>query len=330
MKRDARMKNLVLVGCSIFFACILAEIVLRVFFSERLILHQEERSLLYRHDSRLGWFPIAGQKRVFVGSHPITVSHNSRGFRDIEHLVGNKPGIVFLGDSFVWGYDVEAEDRFTERLRHKLPGWDVYNLGVSGYGTDQELLLLMDQFSFYHPKLVFLVYCTYNDDFDNGANSLGNGSYFKPYFELNSKGDLELKGVPVPKSLSYYGKQYPTLTKSYLARLILKATAPRIVKNEYPPTVQLVARMNDFVAAGGGRLVVGLTEPHRTLQEFFREKGIPHLLLRGETFPANGYHWTPAGHAAVSDSIYTFLAGEQLLVMDDAKQPLRQGRPSRP
>lgn len=312
--------NIAMLAISVIITCALGEVLLRLFFSDRFVIHKEERSLLYHYDEYLGWFPTANIAQTFVGSHPIHVSHNSRGFRDIEQVKSAKPGILFLGDSFVWGYDVEAKDRFTEKLRSRLPDWDLFNLGVSGYGTDQELLLLMAQFDYYCPKLVFLVYCTYNDDFDNAANTIGNGWYYKPYFVEDTPGHLQLKGVPVPKSLSYLGSQYPLLTKSYLVRLIAKSLAPALIKNEYPPTTQIITKMNEFITSRGSRLVVGLTEPHRSLENLFREKGIPYVMVNGEAYPANGFHWTPAGHSTVSATIYDFLQGNGLLNVGNARK----------
>ena len=45
---------------------------------------------------------------------------------------------MFVGDSFVWGYDVEASERFTELLRDEFPGIRIVNAGVNAYGTDQD------------------------------------------------------------------------------------------------------------------------------------------------------------------------------------------------
>ena len=44
-----------------------------------------------------------------LASAPSSVRHNSLGLRDIEHDAAPKPTIAFIGDSFVWGYDVGAE-----------------------------------------------------------------------------------------------------------------------------------------------------------------------------------------------------------------------------
>lgn len=296
------------------------ESLLRAFFKDRLVVYEEERALLYRYDSRLGWFPRQNSTKTFVGSHPITVSHNSRGFRDIEHQPGSKPGILVLGDSFVWGYDVEAAERFTEKLRSRMPEWDLFNLGVSGYATDQELLLLKEQFDYYKPRIVLLVFCSYNDFNDNAFNIMEQGNYYKPYFEANREG-LNLKGVPVPTSLSYFSRQHQFLAKSYLVRLAVKAVAPRRIRIENP-TIALMMELKGFVAEKGSKLVVGLDQPHDLLETFLQMEKIPYIQLEGaERFPGNGWHWTPAGHTTVSNAIFDYLGAHELLVDSGRKRP---------
>jgi hypothetical protein len=101
-----------------------------------------ERSLSYRHDSELGWAPAPHSRSIVKNARTIHVQHNSLGLRDVEFSPGGRPTIMFLGDSFVWGLDVEAKERFTDLLRGRISGYEVLAAGVSGYGTDQEYLLL--------------------------------------------------------------------------------------------------------------------------------------------------------------------------------------------
>src|SRR5215510_11391457 len=141
---------------SLTLSAILGELGLRLFCRQ---LDRDERSLLYRYDQRLGWFPKANSQGIFTASRTIHIAHNGDGFRGPELTSSGRPVIVFLGDSFVWGFDAEASERFTEKLQAKHPEWAVYNLGVSGYGTDQEYLLLQRCFKKYQPRVVLLVYC---------------------------------------------------------------------------------------------------------------------------------------------------------------------------
>ena len=54
-------------------------------------------------------------------------SRSSLGLRDIEPDAARKPAIAFIGDLFVWGYDVEQNERFTEVLRAKITEQRIIN-----------------------------------------------------------------------------------------------------------------------------------------------------------------------------------------------------------
>jgi len=296
----------VLLISSLIFAGGLSEGIIRIFFSKRLVIGQKHMTLSYRYDSLLGWFPKKNNNNKFVGSQVITVVNNSRGFRDQEYQKSAKPSIVFIGDSFVWGYDVEARERFTEKLRALIPGWEVNNLGVSGYGTDQELLLLINQFDYYLPQIVFLVFCSDNDEHNNSSNSTNGGGFYKPYFEITDK-NLNLMGVPVPKSLAHYGAQHPWLAQSYMIRLIVKSCAPPLIQVANP-TNEIILQMKEFITKKGSQLVVALTQPHHGLEFFLDIEKIPYVQLgSAEKFPSDGEHWTPEGHTTVSKIIYKYL-----------------------
>src|SRR5437899_3035923 len=99
----------------------------------------------WRHDPRLGWHHTAGSEGVFDRS-PVfrtRVRINDKGLRGRDYpyeRVAGRRRILVLGDSFVFGYGVEQEEIFTTVLEGLLPATEVINAGVSGYGTDQELL----------------------------------------------------------------------------------------------------------------------------------------------------------------------------------------------
>jgi hypothetical protein len=238
LHRSARpaLKLLALI-VSLALAMGLAEITLRLFFRNRLAYVRDERSLLYHYDKTLGWFPRPNSTNSIFSSRKITAIHNSEGFRDSEHVPSDKPVIVFLGDSFLWGYDVEASERFTDKLQAKHPEWSVYNLGVSGYGTDQEYLLLQRHFDEYKPRVVFLLFCTDNDGDDNSTN-VRYGGYYKPYYTFEGH-RLHLHGVPVPRSEATFLKEHHRLARSYLVRLLARAyykmVGPRRYRSPIPP-----------------------------------------------------------------------------------------------
>ena len=315
-----RCLNLLILLLSLVFVFGITEIVLRVFFKSRLELDIAMPGMRhpYRHDKILGWFPIKNSKRSFNASRPITLEYNSRGFRDIEHVVDNRPGIIFLGDSFVEGYDVEASERFTDRLRMKLPDWSVYNLGITGYGTDQEYILLKLHFDFYKPRIVFLIFCTDNDDWDNRTNL---SCEYKPYFLVYGK-NLKLEGLPVPRSGRYFFSNNKRLSKSYLIRLMVKSYfqyfRPVQIVVQPNPTEMIITDMNKFVRDNGSFFIVGLEDSYPKLEMFLKNKNIPYIDLSNPyKYPGWGKHWAPKGHSFVFEKIYEFLSkGNYLEVAD--------------
>ena len=300
--------------------CILgSEGFLRLFWSQQFPdlqnLASLNHNLGFRYDATLGWFPVANSHGKFSSLFSeISMDNNSKGFRDIEPILSDKPRLMFIGDSFVWGYDVQMADRFTDKLRTQHPEWNIYNCGVSGYGTDQEYLLLKQQFDAYKPRLVFLVFCTENDD-DNNCSNNSEGTYFKPYFTVGRKG-LVLHGIPVPPSERVFCLQHPLLFKSYLARLVLRAYENLLAPNPHPaqmPTFPLIAAMQDFSKSKGATFAVALTARYPKLEQFLQENHVPFLDLSGcERFREHD-HWNSQGHTHVCDRIEEFLLAGKLI-----------------
>src|SRR6476646_11046858 len=66
----------------------------------------------------LGW---SGYPNFAETNDGIRYHTNSVGYRDrepVEVKDGQKLRVLFLGDSFTWGDEVSAEDRFTDLLEH--------------------------------------------------------------------------------------------------------------------------------------------------------------------------------------------------------------------
>lgn len=300
----------ILLIVSLVFAVVLAEGILRVFFHRMLAAEPDERSLLYRYHERLGWFPVPNSTNLFTGSTTITTAHNHNGFRDRDHIKSQKPRVLVLGDSFVWGYDVEAADRFTEKLQLRHPDWDIYNAGVSGYGTDQEFILLQQCFEEIQPAVVLLIFCSQTDHDDNSMN-VRYGGYYKPYYVVGPGGQLELKGIPVPKFEKAFCAAHRGLCKSYLVRLVVRAycrlKAPSALELD-DPTAEILVAMRKYVIERGSLFAVGIESPYPPLKQLLEDCHVPCVdLVLGGTGPDRyrlfGGHWTPKGHAFVSDRL---------------------------
>ena len=304
--------KLILLACSLVFSILLGEGTLRLFFNERFKPTDDERSLLYEYHEVLGWFPPKNSTRLFTATRTVTVTHNSDGFRGPERVENGKPNVLFLGDSFVWGFDVEADERFTEKLQKKHPEWNIYNLGVSGYGTDQELLLLGSCFEEYKPTAVILIFCTDNDDTDNTSN-MSAGGYYKPFFTVEGREGIRLNGVPVPRSERAILARHRLLGRSYLVRSFVRAWCkgwrPAEVHTIQNATGLIIHAMRDETVKRGAYFAVGLQNSKLNLQEYLQHFQIPYVdLSNTNRYPEHGGHWTPEGHSVVCDRLDDLLS----------------------
>ena len=301
---------------SILVTLAVLEVVLRIADFRVLRAGKSERSLVYRHDAELGWLPVPASSSTVTNARTIHARHNELGFRDVEFQRDGRPALLFLGDSFVWGVDAEADERFTDLLRTNLSNYQTVNVGVSGFGTDQEYLLLQRIWPVVRPDVVVLIFCTDNDRVDNRTNIRYEG-YRKPYFVPAPAGGLVLEGQPVPWSLQVYIRESWLVRHLWLARTAVAA----YVEIRYPrltlpdPTEQLVDKLRDFVQARGARLVVGLQTSDNKLTQHLRDRGIPFVTFDGtEAYPSDfGSHWTPAGHRAVAERLSKFLSENNIV-----------------
>lgn len=292
------------------------EVILRVADFRVLRAGKSEQSLTYRHDRELGWAPIPGSSSTVTNTRTFRTQHNRLGFRDIEFERDARPVLLFIGDSFVWGVDAEADERFTDLLRERIPGYRTVNAGVAGYGTDQEYLWLQRIWPVVRPELVVLMFCTDNDRVDNRTNIRYDG-YRKPNFAPSSAGEPGFIGQPVPYSLQVYIRENRLVRHSWLARTAVAA----YVEARYPrqwvpdPTEQLIDRIRDFVQGRGGRLVVGLQTSDDKLMQHLSAKGVPFVAFDGaEAYsPDFGSHWTPEGHRAVAERLFSFLSDNNVV-----------------
>lgn len=74
-----------------------------------------------------------------TGDYDVAVRINRHGLRDDKDIAGATAGdLVFVGDSFTWGWGVEAMERFSDRVQ-ALTGRRVFNLAtptdIAGYAA---------------------------------------------------------------------------------------------------------------------------------------------------------------------------------------------------
>lgn len=151
-----------------------------------------------RFDARLGWGlePNASASSSRTGRR-IPYRINSLGLRDDETSYAKPPGsyrIALLGDSRTFGFGVPIEQHFSRLLEGYFERLEVINMGISGFGVDQELLLLREEGFRYDPDLVIAYVAHFGDHRHMHANRFGQA---KPIFELHN-GELVLTHSAVP------------------------------------------------------------------------------------------------------------------------------------
>lgn len=173
-----------MIGVILIFALIvIGELVLRLFIP----------TIDYRGISKLSSSPIAYEMipDTRVVREGVTISTNSDGFRDTdfsEEPRSDQYLIAVLGDSFTFGQGVSQSETFPTIFQkllnqsHEDPKFRVWNLGVSGYNTEQQSYLLK---SFVLPRKPNWVVVGYNlNDYEPividqtlfGKDHSGNGS----------------------------------------------------------------------------------------------------------------------------------------------------------
>jgi hypothetical protein len=304
---------------------------------------------LWVYDRTKGWFhaPYSTGRSDLGGPDQGLVRINALGLRGGEVRPAKAPGtkrVLVLGDSFVFGVGVDEEHLFTSRLSELLtdsPGgpYEVVNMGVSGYSTDQEYLLFRELGRTLGPDLVLLVVT--DNDFSGNAVGFAYARYYKPTFVLED-GRLDLRNVPVPEldagqRVKLWLAQESNVWNFFRTRRSENAAVRRAlglfaievpvptVRNPVPLTSAIVEALDDEVSRAGARLVVlntgqagedtGLFE---SLCRRLDAKGVLHLSLTrvmGEArrtrpgeweFPGDT-HWNRSAHRLAAETAWEYL-----------------------
>ena len=118
-----------------------------------------------------------------------SVNTNSAGFRDSREFTREKSDsvrIFGLGDSFAFGWGVEQQQTYLSLLQQELKDRtdatvDVFNLGVWGYGTLQEIKVF-NLFRDYKPDLVILEFYARNAYIEEWGNDLVDNYRFQQWY----------------------------------------------------------------------------------------------------------------------------------------------------
>ena len=167
MRRAAMAVAATLVAATL--SAVAVEVWVRVSWDE-----QRGRPGFYLSDPELGQRLSPGYDGWFAG---VPVRINALGFRDQrDYDVQKPPGafrILVLGDSVTFGHGTRSDTTYPFLLEQRLRAWkpevewQVWNLGVPGYATSQELAYLERVAERYQPDLVVVGF--YQNDLTGNA-----------------------------------------------------------------------------------------------------------------------------------------------------------------
>lgn len=251
----------------------------------------------------------------------LTLTSNRDGFRSGRELdqPDDRPRLLILGDSFVFGQGVEAEERFTNQLESRGPGWRVDNLGMTGYGADLMVMALEHVVERARPDAVLL--CMYTDDFRRVFPYYSGVGYEIPRFRLRS-GRLERRPFPHP---AVWDSWRLVVGLRRLLRddedVMFAFDLNEAILDRYLDLARTFDFLPGLVFLPGRSDTPVDAERRAWLGQFAWRRYVPYLDLTDDllfdggpetTFIPNNWHLNPVGHRIVAERLQGFLAGRVL------------------
>jgi lysophospholipase L1-like esterase len=199
------------------------------------------------HDPSVGWKLVSGaDAKVFYrwSEDSVDFRFNASGFRDRDHARATPSGtkrIVVLGDSYTAGLEVPSRDLFATRLEARLnrapappERYEVMNVAVPAWSTDQEWIELRDRVVRYEPDIVLLMVAP-NDVRE---------AYAKGFFRLDGERLVERVGDPVPirVRVAWWLSNHSCAFQWLQARLDLRHGTASKIFEYYPVSFRVAAR----------------------------------------------------------------------------------------
>jgi len=177
MSNKKILSRLLLSFCAGLFLLIIVELGLHFFYPVSYMSPPVAVpvKLLFVRESKIPGliYELAPDKHSNALSLPI--STNSYGMRDDEPVISDTDHvhrIIAIGDSFTFGYGVRGEDSYPnvlEKMLNRENGakkFEVLNLGLGGYSTQQEAIVLKYKGLMWDPELIIIGYVLNDPEID--------------------------------------------------------------------------------------------------------------------------------------------------------------------
>lgn len=318
-------------------------------FSYRLFLDEDyswRRDWIQRHpagtgiyyafdnyDPSKGWVLKPNLRNVQVFGDRIlnTNAQGFRGKRDFSyHKESGRQRILVFGDSFTFGDEVSDDETYSHYLQEMLPGSDVINMGIHGYGHDQMLILLREQGIRYEPDIVIIGFLSV----DMPRNLLSFRDFAKPRFVLRD-GRLELTNVPVPtpEQVMRWDWTRPRVLDVFsILRFKLRNLSGRYQRDMEEITTAIVTNMIEAIRGAHAvpvlaylpqgeeitspaavndseKYMFSLCQLNPSAECVSTRPRFAEKVANGEKFKLVG-HWGPNGHRTVAEAIKDHLVAK--------------------
>lgn len=191
-------KYLLVIGINIIIFFFLLELILHLV---PLKITEYQSTIRYTSDAYVGYLPLPDQDDGHnVGCvHNSHVICNSLGMRGAEWRDNGSPEIALLGDSFLHALTI-PDNMHLATLLSASTGGVVWNGGVSGYGTYQELLLWRKLMKPRKPDITIVFLFLENDIRDDQCNLCrAEGQVYSPCCEVVNDKIVERNDFEVRK-----------------------------------------------------------------------------------------------------------------------------------
>lgn len=269
----------------------------------------------------------------------VDLATNAMGMREAAYELPKPPGtlrVVLLGDSFVFGWRVAAEERLgarlAELLRERLgatpPAIECLHLAVPSWNLTTECAWLARQLDRLRPDLVLHVTVSNDLDDTSGVRGFGVPAGFAPAHRERANGFVTADHPSL--AMGFGGSSYLPLVLDGEGAARARDAGDRVL------------RLADALAAldppAGYVLIAGwgplLPVFHRTIGSRLPEARRLYLPASFQSDPAlvldaADVHWSPAGHERMARLCYALiverglLPGRPLAPWPEAEQELR-------
>ncbi len=236
-----------------------------------------------KHDTR-GWVHLPGEFKVTLkDGYSFKVTHRPDTLRITRPLAAyaqptGQPQLWIFGCSYTHGWSLNDEDTYAWKLQERLPGYEVVNFGVNGYGTINSLIQLREALPDAAPAVVVLAYARFHDERNTFlrfwrkrvAPAPGFGTTLYPYARLDAKGQLVHRTVPNEYT------EFPLMRHSALMNYLETRwnTLEQKFSRGQEVSQKLILEMAELSRRHGARFILAMLVPDEEMQAFAREHDI--------------------------------------------------------